>query len=329
MIKFLLLFVPLMAFSYPKSDHFDGKTFFNPGGDDLKSFWQVLKWKMTSTPALWPEHVPNKNFPFRPLAPDERVSATFINHATFLLQYPGVTVLTDPVFSDRVSPVSFAGPRRVRSPGLAFEDLPKVDVVVISHNHYDHLDLETIKQLDHKYHPLFLVPLGDEKLLQKANVQNVKALDWWEEFRVKDVRFIFAPSQHWSARSLWDKNECLWGSFLIDSGNEKTYFAGDTGFGGHFGDIRKRLGAPDLSLIPIGAYKPRWFMKFYHLDPEEAVLAHLALESKKSIAMHFGTFQLTDEGIDEPVRDLRLAIEKHQLQSDEFIILDEGQAFSF
>lgn len=329
MLKLILILFPIVAFSYPKSDHFDGKVFFNPKGDDLKSFWQVMKWKMTSSPVEWPEHVPNKNYAFRPLAPSERVSATFINHATFLLQYQGVNVLTDPVFSERVSPVTFAGPRRIRGPGIPFEFLPKIDVVVISHNHYDHLDLETIKKLDEKYHPLFLVPLGDEKLLQKAKVHNVRALDWWEEFRVKDVRFIFTPSQHWSARSLWDKNECLWGSFMIDTGNEKTYFAGDTGFGEHFSIMRNRLGAPDLSLIPIGAYKPRWFMKFYHLDPEEAVLAHLALGSKKSIAMHFGTFQLTDEGIDEPVRDLKLAIEKHQLKNDEFIILDEGQAFSF
>jgi L-ascorbate metabolism protein UlaG (beta-lactamase superfamily) len=329
MLKFILFFFPLFAFSYPASDHFNGKEFFNPQGDDLKSFWQVIKWKMTSTPEEWPEHLPNKHYPFRTLAPYEKVSATFINHATFLLQYQSITVLTDPVFSMRVSPVTFAGPTRVRNPGIPFELLPKIDVVVISHNHYDHLDIETIKKLDQKFHPLFLVPLGDEKLLHKENIKNVRALDWWEEFRVKDVRFVFTPSQHWSARSLWDKNQCLWGSFMIDNGSEKTFFAGDTGFGSHFKEIKKRLGSPHLSLIPIGAYKPRWFMKFYHLNPEEAVLAHLALGSKKSIGMHFGTFQLTDEGIDEPLRDLKIALEKYKIMNDEFIIIDEGQTFSF
>jgi L-ascorbate metabolism protein UlaG (beta-lactamase superfamily) len=327
MLKLLILLFPLIVFSYPKSDHYDGDNFFLPWGDDLKSVWALLKWKMTSTPVEWPEHVANKNYPLRPLSSAEKVSATFINHATFLLQFHGVTVLTDPVFSEKLTPI--AGPSRVRPPGISIDILPPVDVVVLSHNHYDHMNIESLKILDGKYHPLFLVPLGDEVHLQKAGIQNVKAMDWWEEMRVKDVRFIFAPAQHWSARMPWDKNECLWGSWMIDSGAQKVYFAGDTGFGPHFKDIKSRLGSPDLALLPIGAYKPQWFMSYYHMNPEEAVKAHFELAALRSVAMHFGTFQLTDEGIDEPVRDLKLALEKYKLTQEQFVILDQGQALSY
>lgn len=315
--------------SYPTSDHYNGEKFHLPWGDDLKSFWTVLKWKLTSSPAKWPESVPIKNYPFRPLTPTEKISATFINHATFLLQFPGVNVLTDPVFSERVSPYTFAGPKRVKAPGIPFDSLPPIDIVVISHNHYDHLDVETLRMIDGKFKPLFLVPLGDEKLLKKHGIQNVKAMDWWEEVRVKDVRVVFAPSQHWSARSLWDKNECLWGSFMIDNGAQKVYFAGDTGYGPHFVDIKNRIGAPDLALLPIGAYEPRWFMKYYHMNPEDAVKAHIDLGAERTIAMHFGTFQLTDEGIDEPVKDLAIALEKYKIPSEKFLILDQGEALSY
>lgn len=325
----ILLSFPTCLLAYEKSDHYDGKKFFLPWGDELKSFWEVMKWKMTSKPEKWPKHVPNKNYPMRLLTPTEKVNATFINHATFFLQLPGVNIITDPIYSERTSPVSFAGPKRAREPGMPFDALPPIDVVVISHNHYDHLDLETIKKIDKKFHPLFLVPLGDEKLLNKYGIQNVKAMDWWEEVRIKDVRIIFAPSQHWSARSLWDKNECLWGSFMIDNGQQKIYFAGDTGYGKHFTDIKNRLGAPDLSLLPIGGYGPRWFMKYYHLNPEDAVKAHLDLGSDRSIGMHFGTFQLTDEGIDDPVREFKLVREKYNIPENKFIILDQGQALAY
>ncbi len=326
MLNLFVFLFPLMVFSYPKSDHYDGEKFFLPWGDDLKGFWSLVKWKATASTVPWPSQVPIKNHPFRPLAPSEASSVTWINHATFLLQFPGVTVLTDPVFSERVSPVSFAGPKRVHGPGLALDSLPPVDVVIISHNHYDHLDLEALKLIDARFHPLFLVPLGDEELLKRAGIQTVKALDWWEDVRVKDVRFVFAPAQHWSSRKFWDKNKSLWGSYVIESGARKIYFAGDTGYGPHFRDIKSRLGTPDLALLPIGAYKPRWFMKYYHMDPEEAVRAHLDLGAKLSVGMHFGTFQLTDEGIDEPVRDLKLALPKHRVPEEAFVVLDPGQS---
>lgn len=329
LLGLLIFLFPFPSFSYEVSDHHDGEKFFNPEGDQLKGFWQVLKWKMTSKRVEWPEHVPNKNYPLPDLPSNQKINLTFINHSTFLLKLKGLTILTDPIFSDRASPLSFAGPKRVRGAGIPLELLPPIDVVVISHNHYDHLDEESIKLLDGKFHPLFLVPLGDEELLKKWGVQNVKAMDWWNEERVKDVKFIFTPALHWSARGLTDKNKCLWGSFMIDDGKSKIYFAGDTGFGKHFSEIRKRLGPPDLALLPIGAYKPQWFMHHYHLNPEEAVLAHLELKSTQSIAMHFGTFQMSDEGIEEPVLDLKRALEKFGLGEKDFFILDQGESFSW
>ena len=322
------MFLSLWSYSYDESDHYDGKKFFNPQGDQLKNLWQVIKWKMTSERVEWPTHVPNKNYPFPRLPSNKKINATFINHSTFLLELKGLTVLTDPIFSQRASPLSFAGLKRVRESGIPLELLPPIDVVLISHNHYDHLDEESIKLLEAKDHPLFLVPLGDEVLLKKWGVQNVRAMDWWNEQRVKDVKFIFTPALHWSARGFTDKNKCLWGSFMIDNGDVKVYFAGDTGFGKHFSDIRTRLGPPDLSLLPIGAYKPQWFMHYYHLNPQEAVLSHLELKSTQSIAMHFGTFQMSDEGIEEPVRDLKTALEKFGLGDRDFFILDQGASFS-
>jgi L-ascorbate metabolism protein UlaG (beta-lactamase superfamily) len=326
----IFFFYSFMLMAGPNNNH-DGSRFYNPweGGNDLKSFFAVLKWKLTTESAEWPENVTNKDYPLTSLSPGEKVTATFINHATFLLRFPGLHVLTDPVYSERTSPYRFLGPKRVRAPGIPLESLPPIDVVIISHNHYDHLDIETIQLLEEKHHPLFLVPLGDDRLLKSYGIQNIRAMDWWDEVRVKDVRFIFAPAQHWSARSLWDKNESLWGSYMIDSGAIKVYHAGDTGLGPHFKDIKSRLGAPDLALLPIGAYKPRWFMKTYHLDPEEAIRAHQLLGATRSIGMHFGTFQLTDEGFDEPVNDLLLHRQKAGLKESDFFVIDQGQTVSY
>jgi L-ascorbate metabolism protein UlaG (beta-lactamase superfamily) len=324
MLKLLILFLSLNTFAkYPLSDHYNGEEFFNPGHHELKSFWQVIKWKAITDPVPWPEFVANKSYPFTPFHPDQKAKVTFINHATFLLQFDNLTVLTDPIFSKRASPVSFAGPKRVREPGLSWDQLPPVDVVIISHNHYDHLDLASLKNLDQKYHPLFLVPLGDEALLKKSDIQNVREMDWWQDQKVKEYIITFTPAQHWSARGLFDKCESLWGSFYI-SGNEfKVYFGGDTGYAGHFNNIRLKLGSPDLALLPIGAYEPRWFMKFSHMNPEDAVLAHKDLAPGLSIGMHFGTFQLTDEGINDPLDALK------KVAPQNFVTLDQGESRDF
>lgn len=312
--------------SYPTSDHFDGKKFHNLQKTEIKSLFEVFKWKLTSDVTTWPELVENKKYPAPVLPADKKLATTFINHATFLIQFQGVSILTDPVFSERVSPFKFAGPKRARLPGLSIEELPSVDVVLISHNHYDHLDLMSLKNIDGKFHPIFIVPLGNEKFLKEAGLQNVIELDWWKQFKVKDVLITFTPAQHWSSRTPFDRNDTLWGSFMMVSNGLRVYFGGDSGYAPHFKMIRERLGAPLLALLPIGAYEPRWFMKESHMNPEEAVMAHKDLEASMSLGMHFGTFQLTDEGIDEPVTRLKEALLKEKIPADNFSTLDQGES---
>jgi L-ascorbate metabolism protein UlaG (beta-lactamase superfamily) len=321
----LLLIILLLSSSAFSTDHFDGKKFFNPGHRDDNSFFDLLKWRFTADAEAWPETVPNKIYAIPTIPHGKKVSFTFINHATFLVQLPGLNILTDPVYSQRVSPVSFAGPKRAREPGLPFEALPAIDVVFVSHNHYDHLDLATLKNLDAKFHPLFIVPLKVRQFLLKEGLQNVVELDWWQEFKVKDTIVIFTPALHWSSRTLWDKDETLWGSFMVKSPGFSFYFGGDTGYAEHFRDIKIRLGSPDVALLPIGAYEPRWFMKKHHMNPEEAVKAHKDLEAGISFPMHFGTFQLSDEGIEGPVKALKEALG----DLSNFPVLDQGESRTF
>ena len=329
MLKLFLLLFPIYLFAYPISDHYDGKKFFNPKDHELKTFWQVLKWKLTTDAAEWPTHLPNKVYPLPAVAPTDKAVLTFINHATFLVRFQNLTVLTDPIFSKRASPFSFMGPKRARDPGVALEELPPVDVVIISHNHYDHLDIESLRKLDAKFHPLFLVPLGDEKLLKENGIQNVREMDWWQTQQVKEVKIHFTPAKHWSARGLFDKCESLWGSYLIEAPEMKVYFGGDTGYSTHFTELKEKLGSPQVALLPIGAYEPRYFMKFAHMNPEEAVQAHLDLGAPLSIGMHLGTFQLTDEGIDDPLKALVEARLKFKVNDADFKVLDHGESIGF
>ncbi|MBY0414591.1 MAG: MBL fold metallo-hydrolase [Bdellovibrionales bacterium] len=315
-----------MSSPYKNSDHYNGSTFFNPGEDDeLKGFFDLLKWKLTGNSQDWPSQIDPPYVKATPKAESlEKMTITFVNHATFLIQVDGINILTDPVWGKRVSPISFAGPKRVHDPGIDFDNLPRIDVVVISHNHYDHMDAETIKRLEDKYSPQFIVPLANAEKMKSFGAKRITELDWWDSFSPNsDFKITLTPAKHWSSRTLLDRKKALWGSFLIESKKEKVYFAGDTGYGTHFAEIFKRLGSPTVSLLPIGAYEPRWFMKGMHMNPEEAVLAHMDLQSKKSIGMHFGTFQLTDEGIDAPVKDLSMALDK--LKVKDFSVLIPGQ----
>lgn len=327
-MKFLLLTIlttSLLAAGVTVSDHFDGKKFFNPGHPETNTFFDVLKWKVTSKVTEWPEWVKNKDWPAPVLPEGKKANYTFINHASFLIQTPDVTIITDPVFSERVSPVKFAGPKRHRDPGVALDKLPEIDVVLVSHSHYDHMDIESLKSIDAKFHPLFMVPMGNREFLVKSGLQNVQEMDWWNEQKVKNTVITFTPCLHWANRALWDKNETLWGGFMISSEGFKTYFAGDTGYNDHFRDVKMRLGAPDVALLPIGAYEPRWFMKGHRMNPEEAVKAHKDLGAGHSFGMHFGTFQLTDEGMDTPVEDLKKALG----EVTNFTVLEQGQSQAF
>ena len=328
-MKTLIFFSLIFCLSLKASDHFDGKHYFNTGLKGENGFWDVIKWKFTADTVKWDENVPNKIYPAPVLTPEDKATVTFINHATLLIQLENLTILTDPIFAERASPFKFWGPIRARAPGLELDSLPPIDVVIISHNHYDHMDLESLKRIDGKYHPLFLVPKGDEKLLKEEGLQNVHEMDWWDVQVVKGTNIHFTPSQHWSARGLFDRYESLWGAYYIEHKNLKVYFAGDTGYGPHFKQTKEKLSAPDLALIPIGAYEPRWFMKLHHLNPEDAVMAHLDLEAKYSMAMHFGTFQLTDEGREQPIQELEIALTKKDVDPDHFMVLDQGETKKF
>lgn len=332
-LRFLvgLSLISLMGCStmaYQKSDHFDGKRFHNPGMTANKGWWEVLKWKLTSTVTPWPKHIENVARP--QIATDLKegeISTTFINHATHLIQLKSVNILTDPVFAERASPFKWMGPKRVRRPGIELENLPPIHVVLISHNHYDHMDEFSIAALTKRFDPVFVVPLGNASLISRMGAKKILELDWWQQVELPEKNSVtLVPAQHWSRRTLFDTNESLWGGFVVHAAEKsQIYFAGDTGYGPHFKQIYEKLGEMDISILPIGAYEPRWFMKDFHMDPEEAVQAHLDVKSRFSLATHFGTFQLTDEGVDAPVIALKEALKKMRVETAQFIALDQGQ----
>jgi L-ascorbate metabolism protein UlaG (beta-lactamase superfamily) len=308
-----------------RTDHFDGHRFFNPSGANGQPFWKVLQLLLTPR-TRWPFDVPvDQRRP--PAAGAGEVVVTFIGHSTFLIQTGNTSVLTDPVYSSRASPVSFAGPRRARAPGVRYEDLPPVSLVLLSHNHYDHCDLTTLRQLGRRFQPRIITPLGNGRLLRSAEIRGVQELDWWQRSSAAPLPITVTPAQHFSARNMFDRNRALWGGFLIEASGRRILFAGDTGYGPHIREIAARLAPIDLALIPIGAYEPRWFMKDIHLNPAEAVQAHIELSARQSIAMHFGTFQLTPEGIDDPVRELETALRDHGVPAVQFRALSVGESF--
>ena len=260
----------------------------------------------------------------------EKASLTWIGHATFLIQFGGLNILTDPQFSERASPVSWAGPQRVIAPAIAIEDLPEIDAIIISHDHYDSLDLPSIQALarHNQSRPLtIMVPLGVKPLLDEFPLKSTQVveLDWTQSHQVKAVSFSAEPIQHWGKRSLFDTNRRLWASWVIELQGKRIYFAGDSGYTKHFKEIGDKYGPFDLALLPIGAYAPRWFMSGNHVDPEEAVKIHRDLRSKYSVAMHWGTFILTDEPLDEPPFKLAEALKKHQIDATSFEVYQHGE----
>ncbi len=257
------------------------------------------------------------------------ISITFINHATLLVRSFDTAVLTDPVWSTKVGPFPWAGPKRAVEPGIAMSRLPHVDAVVISHNHYDHLDLPTLIQLKEHSNPVFVVPLGNAGVIREHVSENVIELDWWASYKVGEgSSILLTPSRHNSGRGLFDRDESLWGSYAIFLGGKNyVYFAGDTAYSSHFSEIYRRLGNPTIALLPIGAYEPNERMREFHMNPKEAVQAHIDLKSRTSVAMHFGAFNLTAEAIDAPARDLKQAI-AHNPESLPFRMLAEGETLS-
>ncbi len=273
----------------------------------------------------WPAHIDEP--PQRPPALDGATAViTFIGHATFLIQTSAGNILTHPMYSPRAGPFGLLGPRRVRNPGVRFDDLPAIAMVLLSHNHYDHCDLPTLRTLAQRFDPVVITPLGNGALVRSCGIRRVEELDWWQDATISTLPITLTPAQHFSARGPFDRNRALWAGFMLTVGGVHVYFAGDSGYAPFFRDIRQRLAPIDLALLPIGAYEPRWFMKAVHMNPAEAVQAHLDLGASASIGMHFGTFQLTAEGIDEPQRALADAGRASHITPSQFRTLRFGES---
>jgi L-ascorbate metabolism protein UlaG (beta-lactamase superfamily) len=261
-------------------------------------------------------------------APAANPSVTWIGHATLLVRMGGANLLTDPHFTERASPFSFAGPRRVVPPTPPPEALPRIDAVLISHNHYDHLDIGSVTRLAAQPggSPRFFVGLGLKRWFQNLGITDVVELDWWERVEFKGLDLHFVPVQHWSRRTLWDTNQTLWGGWVARHPSFSFFFAGDAGYSRDLADIGARFGGFDLAALPIGSYAPRWFMALNHFDPAEAVAAHRDVRARQSVAMHWGTFaNLSDEDLHEPPRRLAAARLGAGLKEDDFFVLKHGE----
>ncbi len=360
-IIFIAIVSPLLVAANPYYD--PGKSHHTPEGFQnnysgavSKSFSDLVRWQWDAmvgglpkppqlpTPSVpadlarihaYQRSAPDSNAASSPSAP----SMTWIGHASVLVQAGGLNVLTDPIFSERASPVQIVGPKRALPPGIALQALPPIDVVVISHNHYDHLDRASVVELDFKARSeggstLFLVPLGQKPWFENLGIRHVVELDWWQKHSVRGVDFFLTPVQHWSARGVADRSKTLWGGWSVLGQDVHWYFGGDAGFSKDIADTRAHFatrqtaalgGGFDVALIPVGAYEPRWFMRDQHMDPVEAVQAHLDIGAKRSMGIHWGTFALTDEPLDQPPHDLALAKAARGMGDADFWVMKVGE----
>ena len=316
----------------PVSDHFDGTRFFDPNGSAPKSFADQWRWWRNGERKQWPDWAPSPYSdrpPERVAGPEWRIS--YVGHASLLIQTAGLNMLIDPVWSERVSPVSFAGPKRHNDPGIPFEALPPIDVVLVSHCHYDHLDVATLSRLHAAHRPRVITPLGNDTIMRDHDSAiRAEAFDWHQHVELgPDVAVTLAPMRHWSARGLTDRNKALWAAFIIETPAGRIYHVGDSGYGDgtHFRDARDRYGPFRMAILPFGAYEPRWFMRDQHMNPQEATTAFLALGAELGLGHHYGTFQLTDEAIDAPARALDLARVDANIELDRFRRLQPGEVW--
>ena len=307
------------------SDHFDGRHFFNYGDTKPRGFGGAILWMATRDRGVWRRFRDEAHGdPPPPFVEDMRV--TFVNHATVLVQMAGRNVLTDPVWSERVSPVAGVGPRRVRPPGIRFEDLPRIDAVLVSHNHYDHMDLPTLKRLSRRDAPWVLSGLGNRAFLSPRGIAHAADLDWWQTSELgPGFSVTSVPVQHFSGRGTGDRNATLWTGFVVSGSSGDVFFAGDTGYGPHFSRIRERFPRLRLAILPIGAYRPEWFMSPVHQNPEEAIRAQRDLGATTAVGMHFGTFELTDEGEDEPALEIERLLRAAPEPKPRFWVLGFGE----
>lgn len=311
------------------------KKFTNKSNKTHKNFYDYIKWKLTSTKVQWPKSISVHNFDTPPEINDsDKFRISFIGHATFLIQIQGLNILTDPIWSLRIGPSFFNrifGPKRVSAPGIKFHNLPKIDAVLISHNHYDHLDIATLKKLWLRDKPVFIMPLkNDHTLRSHISEATIKTLNWGESILINKISIHLEAAQHWSGRGFFDHNKSLWGSYIVNTSSGSVCFIGDTGYDAAiFKEIANKHGSMHVSLIPIGAYEPRWFMKDVHLNPEEAIMVHQDLQSRHSIAMHFDTFHLADDGFGQASLELENARKKHKISHEAFITPEVGNFYWF
>jgi L-ascorbate metabolism protein UlaG (beta-lactamase superfamily) len=316
----------------PPSDHFDGIRFFNPGQASTdRGLSDMLRWKLGGRAAKWPASVPI--VPVRPEGRVDGLRITMVGHASLLIQAAGCNILTDPVWSKRASPFRRVGPKRVTAPGIAFDDLPPIDVVLLSHGHYDHLDVATLQRLHTAHDPLMVMPLGNDAIVRAAvPAARCATGDWWDRLALgHGIATTVTPAYHWSNRWPNDTRMMLWGGHYLETPAGAVWFVGDTGYGDGriFTEVRARLGTPDVALIPIGAYAPRWFMAAQHVDPAEAVRIFSDVGADRALGIHWGTFQLTDEAREAPVGELAAELQGAGVASERFVAAEAGGVFNF
>lgn len=317
-------------YSGPESDHFDGTRFYNPGGPGPKSIRQLVKWQFSERAEAWPDAFPSP-FKDKPpaAAPDAQVRLTLIGHASYLVQAEGLNILIDPVYADRAGPFALLGPKRVNAPGIDFDHLPRIDVLLITHNHYDHLDLDFIGRIFQRDKPRLVTPLGNDTIV-RGSVEAIDALavDWNQTHRLSErVQVDAVPTQHWSARGTRDRMHALWASFVLMTPTRVLYMVGDTGFGNGstFRHVAARHPRIDLAALPIGAYEPQWFMRDQHQNPAEAIAAMELCGARRAVGHHWGTFKLTSEAVDAPRAALGVALAEKGIAEDRFKALQPGE----
>jgi L-ascorbate metabolism protein UlaG (beta-lactamase superfamily) len=323
---------PNRYYTGPLRPHFDGTRFLNPGGAEPNGFMDLLRWQFSGERERWPREDPS---PFRDQPPRSvdgtNLRVAMVGHASFLVQAGGMNLLLDPIWSDRASPLRFAGPRRVNAPGIPFEALPPIHAVLLSHNHYDHLDLATLTALQAPHRPRLLAPLGNDAVLRRHDRSLVaETLDWEDAVDLSPrIRAHLVPAVHWSARSMSDRSHALWGSWVIETPGGTLYYVGDTGFGNGttFTGVGARFSEIRVALLPIGAYEPRWFMQGQHVNPEEAAQALERCGAEQALGHHWGTFQLTDEGIYAPRDALAEARARRGWSEDRFRAVRPGEVW--
>lgn len=328
-----LLFHGCTSTKRPVSDHFDGHRFHNRDGPPEPTFWEEVRiaWTLRTKHKNWPDRFETSPVDVPQDPPVRGIRVLWMGHATTLIQTPTLNIVTDPILFDAIGP-GLSRIRTVTNPPVSVDRLPRIDVILISHNHYDHLDLRSIHAIFNRQgrvRPTVLVGLGVGELLKTEGIAPYSELDWNDSVTIGDTRIIFLEAVHTSRRGPWDTNQTLWGSFLIDSPEGRIYFAGDSAYGNHFKKVYERFGPPKISLLPIGAYEPRWFMYRMHMNPDDAVRAHIDLHSQHSIAIHFGLIDNASESYEAPVHDLAIARKAHGIEETAFIAPRLGQLFEY